>query len=126
MVISRLDVLLRSCTARHCDYGEYAVCFDKMPCPIKELPQAVVEKYCKLDANGGKFSASNSNAKAILDLLMNEDEAASDTSVIIKSYKLGNAMIHDTGADVYVIYPTWGPWVVICTRLSERQKTFVL
>ena len=73
-----------------------------------ELPQAVVERYCKLDADGANFSAANPNAKEILSLLINEDEAGYDTSVIIKSYQIGKATIHHTSADVDVIYSDLG------------------
>ncbi len=73
-----------------------------------ETPQAVVEKYCSLDAQGANFSASNPNAKAIFKLLINEDEAGYDQSVIIKSYKIGKSKVGDKKAEVEVIYSSLG------------------
>lgn len=77
-------------------------------CETGSSPQAIVERYCSLDAQGANFSASNPNAKAIFDLLINEDEAGYDTSVIIKSYQIGKSKIGKTSADVEVIYSYLG------------------
>ncbi len=77
-------------------------------CSAREAPELIVEKYCLLDAKGANFSASNPNAKALLDLLINEDEAGYDTSVIIRSYKVGSARIDGTSADVNVVYSDLG------------------
>jgi len=71
-------------------------------------PQTVIEKYCSLDAQGANFSASNPNAKAIFDLLINEDEAGYDESVIVKSYKIGKSKVGEQKADVDVIYDVLG------------------
>lgn len=73
-----------------------------------ETPQAVVEKYCSLDAQGANFSASNPNAKAIFKLLINEDEAGYDQSVLINSYKIGRSKVTDKKAEVEVIYSSLG------------------
>jgi len=73
-----------------------------------ETPRAVVEKYCSLDAQGANFSASNPNAKAIFELLINEDEAGYDQSVIIKSYKIGKSRIGEKSSEVDVIYSSLG------------------
>jgi hypothetical protein len=80
-----------------CIYGE-------MP----KSPQGVVEKYCSLDGQGANINASNPNAKAIYDLLINEDEAGYDTSVIIKSYRIGKVSTGKESADVEVIYAVLG------------------
>ena len=73
-----------------------------------ETPRAVVEKYCSLDAQGANFSTSNPNARTIFRLLINEDEAGYDQSVIIKSYKIGRSRITDKKAEVEVIYSSLG------------------
>jgi hypothetical protein len=77
-------------------------------CETAQTPQTVVEKYCTLDAHGANFSASNPNAKAIFELLIHEDEAGYDTSVIIKSYRIGNSRVDTTSADIDVIYSDLG------------------
>jgi hypothetical protein len=73
-----------------------------------ETPQAIVEMYCSFDAQGANFSASNPNANAILGLLINEDEAGYDESVIIRSYKIGKSKIEKRKAEVEVIYTVLG------------------
>lgn len=85
------------------------------PSQTETPPQAIVEMYCSLDAQGANFSASNSNSKAILGLLINEDEAGYDESVIIKSYKIGKSKAEKKKATVDVIYTILG------TMSSEFQ-----
>jgi len=75
---------------------------------VAEPPQAVVEKYCFLDGQGANFGASNPNAKAAFDLLINEDEAGYDTSVIVKSYRIGKVIAGKESANVEVIYAVLG------------------
>lgn len=85
------------CVVTTCIHGEVTV-----------PPQAVVEKYCSLDGHGANFSASNPNAKAIVDLLIYEDEAGYDTSVVIRSYRIGKVSAGKENADVEVIYAVLG------------------
>jgi hypothetical protein len=84
-----------------------------------QTPQSVVEKYCSLDAQGANFSASNPNAKAIFELLINEDEAGYDTSVIIQSYHVGKSTIGKNGAYVEVTYDDLG---LLSAGQLNRQK----
>ena len=86
-----------------------------------KTPQSVVEQYCLLDARGANFSASNPNAKAIYKLLVNENEAAPDTSVIIQSYRIGKSKIGARSADVEVIYSDLG--LISAGDLTEQRKT---
>ena len=74
---------------------------------VSQTPRDVVRRYCSLDAQGANFSASNPS-KPILGLLVNEDEAGYDQSVIIKSYKLGKSKVGDKRAEVEVIYSFLG------------------
>jgi hypothetical protein len=73
-----------------------------------ETPEAVVKRYCSLDARGANVNASNPDAKAALDLLINEDEAGYDESVIIKSYRVGKPQIRAKKAEIDVIYSSLG------------------
>jgi hypothetical protein len=73
-----------------------------------DTPQVVVDKYLSLDAQGANFSASNPNAKLIWQLLINEDEAGYDESVVIKSYRIGKSKVGVSSADVEVIYEDLG------------------
>jgi hypothetical protein len=57
---------------------------------------------------------------------MNEDEAAYDTSVIIKSYELGKATIHDTSADMDVIYSDLGTLGGELHTTERKAEEFVL
>jgi hypothetical protein len=86
--------------------GVFAITFGS--CGRAQTPQAVVEKYCSLDAQGANFSAANPNAKLIWALLINEDEAGYDQSVIVKSYQIGKSKISGTSADVEVTYASLG------------------
>jgi hypothetical protein len=73
-----------------------------------QTARSVVERYCQLDSQGANFSASNPNAKAIYQLLINEDEAGYDESVIVRSYTVGKAKVEQSSADVEVIYADLG------------------
>jgi hypothetical protein len=75
---------------------------------ISQTPRDVVRRYCSLDAQGANFSASNPNAQAILGLLVNEDEAGYDQSVIIKSYTIRRSRVSDKKAEFEVIYSSLG------------------
>ena len=75
---------------------------------VSQAPREVVRRYCSLDAQGANFSASNPNAKPLLGLLVNEDEAGYDESVIIKSYRIGKSRVGDKRAEVEVIYISLG------------------
>ena len=75
---------------------------------VSQTPREVVTRYCSLDAQGANFSASNPNAKPILGLLVNEDEAGYDQSVIIKSYRIGRSKVGGKKAEVEVNYSTLG------------------
>src|ERR1700733_4542236 len=77
-------------------------------CAKAQTPQAVVQKYCSLDALGANYSASNPNSKAIWQLLTNEDEAGYDQSVIIKSHQFGKSKVDSMSASVEVIYADLG------------------
>ena len=77
-------------------------------CQTDSSPQAVVDKYCTLDAQGANFSTSSPNAKALWQLLINEDEAGYDQSVVTKSYSIGKSTIGATSADVEVTYADLG------------------
>lgn len=67
-----------------------------------------MEEYCKLDAAGGNFDSRNPSFKIIGSLLVNPDEAAYDTSVIIRSFSVGNATVGKTAVDVQVTYANVG------------------
>jgi hypothetical protein len=86
-------------------------------------PQAVVERYCTLDAQGANFSASNPNAKALWQLLINEDEAGYDQSVITQSYHVGKSTIGATSADVEVIYADLGTLAGNTTKKNQHSET---
>ena len=87
---------------------------------VSQGPRDVVRQYCSLDAQGANFSASNPNAKAIYTLLINEDEAGYDESVIIKSYKIGKSKVGGKNADVEVIYSSLG---TMASELSAKKAT---
>jgi len=71
-------------------------------------PQAIVDRYCSLDAKGALFSSSNPNFNAISALLINEDEAGYDSAIVIKSYRIGKVNTTKDSADVEVIYSDLG------------------
>jgi hypothetical protein len=78
-------------------------------CSLREMPpQTVVEKYCLLDAQGANFSESNPRDKAIFGLLINEDEAGYDESVIVKNYRISKLKTDGKKAEVDVIYTVLG------------------
>jgi hypothetical protein len=82
-------------------------------------PREVVEKYCWLDAQGANFSSSNPRFKAIGNLLINEDEAAYDSSVVVSSYRVNKATIDKNTATVLVIYQDLG---MLSGGQLERKK----
>jgi hypothetical protein len=71
-------------------------------------PREVVERYCLFDAQGANFDSKNPYSKAIGKLLINEDEAGYDSSVVILSYRVGNATLEKGAASVMVIYEDLG------------------
>ena len=86
-------------------------------------PQSVVERYCTLDAQGANFSASNPNAKAIWGLLINEDEAGYDQSVVTRSYRIGKSTISEISADVEVVYVDLGTLAGNNARKDQHSET---
>ena len=86
-----------------------------------QTPQAIVEKYCSLDAQGGNFSSSNPNFRAIGELLINEDEAAYDSSVVIRSYRIRRLKISLDSADVEVLYADLG--MVSGGELKKKRRS---
>jgi hypothetical protein len=86
-------------------------------------PQSVVEKYCALDGQGANFSASNPNAKALWQLLINEDEAGYDQSVVTQSYRIGKSTIGATSADVEVIYADLGTLAGNSAKRNPRSES---
>lgn len=77
-------------------------------CQDQRSPREIVEEYCRLDAAGGRFDSRNPNFKIIGNLLVNPDEAGYDTSVIIRSFNVGNPVAAKTGVDVLVTYANVG------------------
>jgi len=77
-------------------------------CQDQRSPRETVEEYCRLDAAGGNFDSRNPNFKIIGNLLVNPDEAAYDTSVIVRSFNVGNPVAAKSGVDVQVTYANVG------------------
>jgi hypothetical protein len=77
-------------------------------CQDQRSPMEIVKEYCRLDAAGGNFDSRNPNFKIIGGLLVNPDEAGYDTSVIIRSFSVGNPVAGRTGVDVQVTYANVG------------------
>ena len=88
-------------------------------------PQSIVEKYCSLDAQGANFSASNPNAKALWALLINEDEAGHDESVITRSYHIGKSKVAGTSADIEVTYDDLGTLAGNSAKKNPHSETVV-
>jgi hypothetical protein len=86
-------------------------------------PQAVVEEYCYLDAQGANFNSTNSNAKRIVELLTNEDEAGYDSSVIVQTYHLGKPKTNNNGVDIEVVYEDLGSIGAGQLKRQDRRET---
>ncbi len=71
-------------------------------------PREIVEEYCRLDAAGGNFDSRNPNFRAIGSLLVDPNLAAYDTSVIIRSFRVGKSIVGKRGAKVDVMYSDVG------------------
>jgi len=89
---------------------------------IYDYPQvAVVEKYRSLDAQGANFDSRDPNMKVIGQLLVNEDEAGYDSSVVIASSRISKMTSGDSTADVEVIYQDLGVMDTTPSFQSNRR-----
>ncbi len=97
-------------------------------CQDQHSPREIVEEYCRLDAAGGNFDSRNPNFKIIRSLLVNPDEAGYDTSVIIRSFSVGNPVTRRTGVDVQVTYANIGLLAggELSKELGSEKVTFHL
>jgi hypothetical protein len=97
-------------------------------CQDQRSPREIVEEYCRLDAAGGRFDSRNPNFKIIGNLLVNPDEAGYDTSVIIRSFSVGNPVAGKTGVDVQVTYANVGLLAggKLSKELGSEKATFHL
>jgi hypothetical protein len=92
----------------------------------RQLPRDVVVRYCWLDAHGANYDSRNTLSKQIDHLLIDADEAAYDQSVVIGTYRVGEAVNHAQTAEVEVTYSVLGTvWSDLQTKREAQDQKVI-